>query len=97
MNQENRVDLYQAITRIKSEDLAKRFLEDVCSPKELDALADRLKVAKLLNEEISYRDISHQTGTSTATITRVARALNHGTNGYKDIITKKGINNALRK
>ena len=87
-NQKNRKALYSAVSKINSPDLAKRFLEDICTPAELDALADRLKVAELLLEEISYREIHHTTGTSTATVTRVARSLHHGQNGYKDLFKR---------
>ncbi len=89
-NFENRESLYAAVASIDSAEFAKRFLEDICTPAELDALADRLKVAKLLVKEISYREISNTTGTSTATITRVARSLHHGQNGYKDLIQTRG-------
>ena len=81
-------NLWHAIVVIDDPKLAKRFFEDICTPAEIEALGDRLEVARLLNKEISYREISDMTGTSTATITRVARSLHHGHQGYNEILSK---------
>ena len=69
----------------------KRFLIDLCTPAELRALRERWLVAQILNEgELSYRDISAQTGVSTTTIGRVARCLKDEPHqGYRIVLDKQ--------
>lgn len=59
------------------------FLVDLCTPAELEALADRWNVVPLLDQGVPYRTIHEQTGVSVTTIGRVARWLDHGTGGYR--------------
>ncbi len=66
------------------------FLEDVCTIREIQDLAQRLAVAKLLSEKVSYSEITAKTGASSATISRVRRCLEYGTGGYKNILEKIG-------
>ena len=58
------------------------FFEDICTISELQAIAQRLEVARLLREKVTYQQISRQTGASTATISRVNRCVVYGTGGY---------------
>jgi len=81
-------ELFQAILELKSATECARFFTDLCSPKELTALADRWKVALLIAEGIPYREIYKKTGVSTATVTRVARSLVRGENGYQMLIQR---------
>ena len=68
--------LARALLTLKDEGEVKAFLDDLCTPSELRAFAERFKVARLLDEgRLSYRDIAVKTGASTTTITRVARFL----------------------
>ncbi|MGZ3304942.1 MAG: YerC/YecD family TrpR-related protein [Asticcacaulis sp.] len=68
--------LVQALLLLRTPQEARAFLEDLCTPSELRAFAERFKVARLLDEgRLSYRDISEKTGASTTTVTRVARFL----------------------
>lgn len=82
--------LYKALLLIKTEDESKRFLTDLCTPKEIKAFAERLAIARLLdNGQMNYRDIAIQTGASTTTVTRVARFLNQEKyGGYKTILAR---------
>jgi TrpR-related protein YerC/YecD len=59
------------------------FFEDICTIKEIEAMAQRLEVAKLLQEGRKYSDIEEMTGASSATISRVNRFLRYGADGYK--------------
>ena len=77
--------LYEAIASIHTADQAKAFLEDLCTPTELQALVDRWLVVPHLLAEKPYRAIHQETGVSVTTIGRVARALNLGTGGYKKV------------
>ena len=82
------MDLFKVIVAIKSDNQARAFLNDLCTPKEIDTLVERWEVAKLLStKQYSYREIASQLGASTATVTRVARFLfNENNEGYKSLI-----------
>ncbi len=81
-------DLLQTLGSLEGLDERRRFFSDLCTPAELQAMADRWHVAKLLAEGVAYREIYEQTGVSTATVTRVARALTHGDGGYLAALAK---------
>lgn len=64
------------------------FLRDLCTTAELDAMGQRLQVARFVTEGLSYQEISRRTGASTATVTRVAHWLRYGEGGYGAILEK---------
>lgn len=64
------------------------FLEDICTIKELHAIAQRLEVARLLKEKKTFSEIVELTGASTATISRVNRCLMYGSGGYATVLEK---------
>jgi TrpR-related protein YerC/YecD len=82
-------DLISTISRIRDEGLTGRFLRDLCTRNELEAMAQRWEVAQLVDQGVPYLQIAKRTGASTATITRVASWLHHGQGGYLDVIKKK--------
>lgn len=68
--------LARALLALRSGEEAERFLRDLTTPGELQALAERWRVARMLDAgDKSYREISAETGVSTTTVTRVARFL----------------------
>ncbi|HSH35819.1 YerC/YecD family TrpR-related protein, partial [Schnuerera sp.] len=67
-----------------------RFFEDVCTIKEIQSIAQRLEVAKLLTLNNTYNEIEKKTGASTATISRINRSLNYGVDGYKIVFDRLG-------
>ncbi len=71
----NDLNLSTILAKINDRRVMLNFLKDITTPKELDALQQRLEVAVLLAQEIPYTEISKKTGASTTTITRVARFL----------------------
>lgn len=73
--------LFEAVLTLKSPADCAAFFSDLCTPAELEALAGRWRVARLLDEGLPYRRISEATGISTATVTRVARCLTYGRDG----------------
>ncbi len=75
--------LFESILTIKSVDECYSFFEDICTIKEIQSIAQRVVVAKMLTEGSVYSDIVEATGASTATISRVNRSLNYGSDGYK--------------
>lgn len=64
------------------------FLEDICTVKELQDIAQRLEVAFMLDEGKNYQEISKATGASTATISRVKKCLVYGTGGYRGALDR---------
>ena len=81
-------DLYESILTLKDLESCKRFFNDLCSPTERRAMEQRFEVAKLLNEGLIYNDILEKTGASSATISRVNRSLNYGTDAYRTIFER---------
>lgn len=80
--------LYKALLSLKNEEECHNFLEDLCTITEIKSMAQRLEVARLLDEKTVYTEIAEKTGASTATISRVGRSLNYGTDGYKLILER---------
>ena len=74
--------LCAAVLTLKSVDECRSFFRDLCTPAELQALADRWAVVGLLQQGVPYREIHKQTGVSVTTIGRVARYLTNGNGGY---------------
>ena len=81
-------NLYKAILSLENMDECEAFFDDICTIAELDALSQRLEVARLLHEGKNYVDINKLTGASTATICRVSKCLSYGDGGYKTVIEK---------
>lgn len=67
------------------------LLRDLCTPSELEAMTDRWWVLLLLQQDLSYRDISERTGVSVTTIGRVARYWREGAGGYRLALKRLGI------
>lgn len=84
-------ELFDAILLLETKEECYRFFEDLCTIKEINSIAQRLEVAKLLTMKKTYTEIESKTGASTATISRVNRSLNYGVDGYKIILRKQGI------
>ena len=81
-------ELFKAILSCSNTEELQDFLEDLCTPNELESISERWQVARLLEEEIPYREIYERTGVSTATVTRVARALKEGC-GYRNVLKRQ--------
>ena len=75
-------DLADAVASLRTRDEAQRFLRDLCTLPELEALSHRWQTALLLEQGLPYVEIAERVPTSTATVTRVAQWLRHGTGGY---------------
>lgn len=82
--------LFHAILMLENMEECYRFFEDVCTIKEIEAISQRLEVAKLLTQKKTYNEIEKETNASTATISRVNRALKYGADGYNIILKKLG-------
>ncbi len=89
--------LFQAILQLKTLDECYRFFEDLCTAPEIKALSQRIAVAKMLSEKRVYSDIVAATGASTATVSRVNRALTYGCDAYDMVfrrLEEQGISDA---
>ncbi len=89
--------LFDAILSLEDREECYRLFSDVCTIKELLAMAQRYEVALMLNSKMTYLDIAARTGASTATISRVNRSLTYGDDGYKLVFEKLGINDSEEK
>lgn len=81
-------ELFEAILLLQNKEDCYRFFEDICTVAEIKAMAQRLEVAKMLDQDLTYTDIAEKTGASTATISRVKRCLFFGADGYRAILDR---------
>jgi TrpR-related protein YerC/YecD len=79
---------FQAVLSLENIEECYRFFEDICTVNEIKAFAQRLEVARMLMEKKTYHEIAERTHASTATISRVNRALIYGADGYKAVLLK---------
>ena len=80
--------LYRAILALETEEECYAFFQDLCTIAELRSMEQRYEVATLLSQGMIYNDILERTGASSATISRVNRALLNGTGGYVSVLGK---------
>ena len=81
-------EFLEAVLTLESVDECMDFFEDVCTVKEVQSIAQRFAVAKLLKDGKTYAEVANETGASTATISRVNRILNYGTDGLKTALER---------
>ena len=82
--------LFDAILCLQNKEECYVFFEDLCTVNELLSLSQRFEVASMLGDHKTYLEIAEKTGASTATISRVARALNYGSDGYNLVFERMG-------
>ena len=80
--------LFEGILKLRSVEECYRFFTDICTIKELQAMTQRLQVAKQLYEGRNYNEVYRVTGVSSATISRVNKCLNYGDGGYKTVLDR---------
>jgi TrpR-related protein YerC/YecD len=76
-------DLFETVASLRTKDEAERFLRDLCTRSELDAMAHRWQVARLLDQGFPYLEVAKRAHASTTTVTRVAQWLRRGEGGYR--------------
>jgi TrpR-related protein YerC/YecD len=76
-------ELFETIANLQTPEEAEAFFRDLCTLAELEAMAHRWEVARLLERGLPYLEIAQMTGASTTTVTRVAHWLRHGEGGYR--------------
>ena len=78
--------LMEAVLKLESIEDAYRFFEDICTIAEVKSMGQRIEVARLLRAGVTYQEIARETGASSATISRVNRALLYGADGYRRVL-----------
>ena len=82
--------LFEGILKLETVEECYRFFTDICTIKELQAMTQRLQVAKQLCEGRNYNEVYQDTGVSSATICRVNKCLNYGDGGYRMVLERLG-------
>lgn len=85
--------LFEAILCLDNIDECYKFFDDLCTRLELNTMAQRLEVARLLEQHHVYNDIVGDTGASTATISRVNRSIKDGNGGYDMVFNRIKLQN----
>lgn len=80
--------LFEAILCLQNAEECYAFFEDICTVNELLSLSQRYEVARMLRNHNTYLEIAEKTGASTATISRVNRSLNYGSDGYDMVFNR---------
>jgi len=80
--------LFEAILSLKTTEECYQFFDDLCTIGELQAMMQRYEVAKLLDEGLTFAQISADSGVSSATITRVNKCLSYGSGGYHLVLDR---------
>lgn len=80
--------LCTAVAALRSAEECRAFFRDLCTPAELQAMADRWAVVELLGRALPYREIHRLSGVSVTTIGRVARFLADGNGGYATAVRR---------
>ncbi len=81
-------ELCEAFIKLETVEETEKFLEDLCTIKELESMAQRLRAAKMLLDGKTYNEIVDETEISSATLARVSKCVRYGDGGYKSIIEK---------
>lgn len=80
--------LFQTILSLQDVDECYRYFEDLCTVREVQSIAQRLAVARMLASGQSYQQTIAETGASSATISRVKRCLDYGAGGYQIVLER---------
>jgi TrpR-related protein YerC/YecD len=81
-------ELFDAIQTLETRAETEAFFRDLCTLSELEAMAHRWEVVRLLERGLPYLEIAERTGESTTTVTRVAHWLRHGEGGYRTALDR---------
>ncbi len=73
---------------LETEEECLALFSDLCTPKEINTFVQRLEVARMLKEGMTYQDVQSESGASTATISRVKKLLDYGSEGYNRVLER---------
>ncbi len=80
--------LYRLLSEINDPNRMEVLLEDLCTKKEVENMAERVRAAKLLMEGKTYAQVIEQTEISSATLSRISRCVQYG-KGYSELLPKE--------
>ena len=83
-------ELYEMLIKLKTAEDCKALLSDLCTYKEVEQMAQRAYAAKLFLEGRTYNEIIAETEISSTTLSRISRAISHGSGGYKKFVSYDG-------
>ena len=83
-----KASLYEALLKLETPEECYAFFTDLCTVSEQMAMEQRFEVAMLLDEGSIYNEVLEKTGVSSATVSRVKRALHYGSGGYRTILDR---------
>ena len=83
-----KMELCKAFVSLQTIEEAEKFLDDLCTIKELEAMCQRLRAAKMLLQGKTYNEVVEETEISSATLARVSKCVRYGDGGYQEIINK---------
>ncbi len=89
-NQKTR-NLFTAILALENQSEAKKFFRDLLTETEIIEFSNRWQAAQMLNKNISYTEITKNTGLSSTTVARISKWLNRGSDGYKLMLKRLGL------
>lgn len=81
-------ELYKILVSVKNTEDCKMLLSDLCTDREIEKMAERIRAAKLLIEGKTYNQVIEETDISSATLSRVSRCVQYG-DGYKKFLRGK--------
>lgn len=82
--------LARALANLASAEEASALLLDLCTPREIEDLSQRLEVARLLDAGEPYLSVQQKTGASSTTVSRVSKCLNGPVGGYRSVLDRLG-------
>ena len=88
ISEEMMKELYEAFVAVDNVADSERFLNDLCTAKELEQMAQRVRAAKLLLKGKTYAQVITETDISSATLSRVSRCIQYGEGGYAAVLKK---------
>lgn len=89
-NQEKIRDLYEVLVGVSSPEDCEALLEDLCTRKEVEKMAERIYAARLLLQGKTYAQVIGEADISSATLSRVSRCVQYGT-GYRKALGEDGM------
>ena len=87
---DNTKELFQAILKLKTVKECEDFFRDLATLREIDEMAERFRIARMLDRGMSYLEVADKAEVSTTTVTRVAHWLRHGRGGYRLVLDRTG-------
>lgn len=84
-DKENVKALYELLVEVDNVENMELLMSDLCTYKEIESMAQRVKAAKMLMEGKTYEEIIRETNISSATLSRVSKCVKYS-KGYKTVI-----------